>query len=71
MSVNNVAWWLVVLGAISVGLAALGFDVVEMLLSSVPQLAVIVNLLIGVSGVYFLLMSFSGTNGAKRKKGRK
>lgn len=67
MNLTTVAWWVVVLGAVNVGLAALSFDVVELFLGGWPQLVQIVNLLIGVAGVYYLLTTLSGGK-SKRKK---
>lgn len=66
MNVTILAWWVMVLGAVNVGLSALNFNLVEMLLGGWPQLVQIVNLLVGVSGLYYLLTAFTG--GKKRKK---
>ena len=67
MNINIVAWWIIVLGAVNVGLMALNFNLVEMLFSFSPQLVQIVYLLVGVSGLYYLLTAFSGTGKKKRK----
>jgi uncharacterized membrane protein YuzA (DUF378 family) len=48
---NDVVFWIVVVGAINWGLTAVGFNVVNMLLGSVPMLEKIVYLVIGVCGV--------------------
>lgn len=66
MNITVIAWWVMVLGAVNVGLMALGMNVVEMLLGGIPQLAQIVYLLVGVSGVYYLLTAFSP--GKKKRK---
>lgn len=65
MNITMVAWWIMVLGAINVGLTALGFNIIEML--NLGQVGQIVNLLIGASGLYYLLMAFSGGTKKKRK----
>lgn len=63
---TKAAWWLVVIGAVNWGLDALNFNVVELVLGSWPQLVTIVYLLVGVSGVYYLLMALGGGSGKKR-----
>jgi len=52
---NDIVFWAVVVGAINVGLTALGFNLINMLLGSIPMLEKIVYLLIGVSGVILLI----------------
>jgi uncharacterized membrane protein YuzA (DUF378 family) len=47
---------LVVIGSVNIGLGALGFDVLNMILGSIAILAKIVNILIGVSGLYLIYM---------------
>ena len=54
-TVEMVAFWLVVVGAVNWGLAALGFNVVDMLLGVDSMLAKVVYLLVGASGVYVAL----------------
>lgn len=49
---HMVVFILVIVGAVNVGLTALGYNVVEMLFSSVPGLEKLVDILIGASGVY-------------------
>lgn len=66
-SVSKIAWWLVVLGAVNWGLDALNFNVVELILGGWPQLAQIVYLLVGVSGVYYLLTALGGGSGKKKR----
>lgn len=60
MGLSQIAWWLIVIGAINWGLDALGFNVVEVILGSWPQLVTIVYLLVGASGVYVLVNSLGG-----------
>lgn len=60
MGLGQIAWWLVVIGAINWGLDALGFNVVEVIFGSWPQLVTIVYLLVGASGVYALVNSLGG-----------
>lgn len=60
MGLGQIAWWLVVIGAINWGLDALGFNVVELIFGSWPQLVTIVYLLVGASGVYALVNSLGG-----------
>ena len=52
--VHMIAVVLVVVSAINVGLTALGYNVLGMLLGGIPQLAMILSLLIGLSGLYIL-----------------
>lgn len=52
---NDIVFWVVIIGAINVGLTALGFNLVNMLLGSVPEVEKIVYLLIGVCGVILLI----------------
>lgn len=66
MNLTQAAWWLAVLGAINVGLTVLNFNVVDTLVGSWPQLAQILYLLIGVSGLYLLLTNLSSTGKKKR-----
>lgn len=49
-----VAFSLVIVGALNWGLTALGVNIVDQVLGSVPQVAQLVYLLIGVSGVVLL-----------------
>ncbi len=48
---NDIVFWIVVIGAINVGLTALGFNVIHLLLGSVPTLETILYIIIGVCGV--------------------
>lgn len=54
-SLHYATFLLTVVGAINWGLAALGMNVVNMLLGSMPTLETAIYLLVGVSGVYLLL----------------
>ena len=60
LSLNKVAWILVVVGALNWGLVGLGdfagadWNVLNMLLSSMPQLESIVYVLVGASGAWLL-----------------
>jgi uncharacterized membrane protein YuzA (DUF378 family) len=53
-NLHMVAFLLTAIGAINWGLTALGFNLVNMLLGSMPGLETIVYLLVGASGVYIL-----------------
>ncbi|HVF69202.1 MAG TPA: DUF378 domain-containing protein [Xanthomonadales bacterium] len=52
---NDIVFWVVVIGAINWGLTALGFNLVNMLLGSVPTVEKLVYILIGVCGVILAL----------------
>lgn len=52
---QQVASILVIVGAINIGLSALGFNVLNMILGSMSGLEQIVNILIGLSGVLALV----------------
>lgn len=61
-TVETLGWWLVVVGAVNWGLVGLGallgggnWNVVEMLLGSMPALVNLVYVLVGLSGVWMLL----------------
>ena len=60
LSLNKVAWILVVVGALNWGLVGLGdfagadWNVLNMLLRSMPQLESIVYVLVGASGAWLL-----------------
>jgi uncharacterized protein len=49
---HMVAFILVIVGGINWGLVALGFNVVNMILGSVPMLEQVVYLLVGLSAIY-------------------
>lgn len=48
---NDIAFWLVVAGAINWGLTALGINLVNMIFGSVPTLEKFIYLVIGACGV--------------------
>ena len=48
---NDIVFWVVVVGAINLGLTALGFNIINMILGSVPTVEKIVYIVIGVCGV--------------------
>ena len=52
MDLKKISMWLVVAGAVNIGLAAFGFDLVAMLTkATAPMVGMIVNVAIGVAGV--------------------
>jgi uncharacterized membrane protein YuzA (DUF378 family) len=58
-NIGMVAWWLVVIGALNWGLVgAFNMDLVMMIFRSMPQLATVVYVLVGLSGVWVLLQHF-------------
>ncbi|MEK7521321.1 MAG: DUF378 domain-containing protein [Patescibacteria group bacterium] len=60
-NLNTVGWWLVVVGAVNWGLVGLGglmgsdWNLVSMLLGSMPALENVVYVLVGASGLWMLL----------------
>ena len=58
MALNQVAWWLMVVGALNWGLTAVGMNVVNMLLGSLGPVEMIVYILVGLAGVYSVLNHF-------------
>lgn len=53
---GQLAWWLMVLGALNWGLVGLlNLNVVELVVGSWPVLVKVVYVLVGLSGVYYLL----------------
>ena len=60
MKLATIGWWLVVIGAVNWGLVGLGYwmgsqwNLVNMLLGSMPALENLVHVLVGVSGVMML-----------------
>ncbi len=66
MKLKTVSKWLVVLGAIEVGLMGfLGFDLVGSLLGSMPTLVKLVYMVIGLAGLWGAYAM--ATNTKKRK----
>jgi len=53
-NIQQIANYLVIAGAINIGLTALGFNVINMILGSMAGLEQIINVLIGLSGVLVL-----------------
>ena len=51
-----IAFILLVVGGLNWGLTALGWNVVNMILGSWPQLEMIVYILVGLSAVYIAIM---------------
>lgn len=45
---------LVIVGSLNIGIAALGFDVLDMIFGSIVWLAILVNLLIGLAALYLV-----------------
>ncbi len=61
-NLETIGWWLVVVGAINWGLVGLGmllgnsnWNLVEMVLGSMPSLVNLVYVLVGLSGVWMLM----------------
>lgn len=66
-SLNTLAWWLVIVGALNwllVGLGgltgAMGWNLVAMIFGSMPTLENLVYLLVGLSGLILLWNKLSG-----------
>lgn len=59
-ALKNVAWWLVIIGAINWGLVGLGYymgsdyNVVKMIFGSMASVENLVYVLVGLSGAWFL-----------------
>lgn len=65
MDLGTLAWWLLVIGALNWGLVGLlNLNVVELILGSWPVIVRVVYILVGLSGVYYLVNMPS----SKRKK---
>lgn len=58
MSLSQISWWLMVIGALNWGLSAFGMNVVNMLLGTLGPVEMIVYILVGLAGVYSLLNHF-------------
>lgn len=52
MKLKTVSKWLVVLGAIEVGLGVMNFDLIGSLLGSWPTLVKVVYILVGIAGLW-------------------
>lgn len=59
-ALHMVAFWLVIVGGLNWGLTAFGWNVVNMLLGSMPQVEMIVYVLVGLSAVYMLFDKMKG-----------
>lgn len=55
-TLDLVALVLVIIGGLNWGLVALGYNLVTMILGSVPSLVSIVYLLVGLSAVYLIVI---------------
>ncbi len=58
MSLSQVSWWLMVVGALNWGLTAFGMNLVAMLFGSIPMVEMVVYVLVGLAGVYSVLNHF-------------
>ena len=54
-ALHMIAFTLLVIGGLNWGLAALGYNVVDMLLSSWPAVEKIVYILVGLSAIYIAI----------------
>ena len=52
------AYWLIIIGALNIGLAELQFDVLDFVFGNIPVLASIVNYIIGLAGLWVLYIMF-------------
>lgn len=52
------AYWLTIIGALNIGLAEIGFNVLDLVFGSINILASIVNYLIGLAGLWVLYTMF-------------
>lgn len=59
-TLETVAWWLVIVGALNWGTMGLGFNLVEALVGGISGVAQIVYILVGLSGVYLLFNKLTG-----------
>lgn len=69
--IHMITLLLTIVGAINWGLTALGLNVVNMLVGGWPALETSVYLLVGVSGVYVLLMHPKECKVCSGKSGKK
>ena len=61
--VHMVAWILVIVGGLNWGLAALGWNVVDMIFGASSSISMLVYLLVGLSAVYELATQWKGVFG--------
>lgn len=66
-AVEMVGWWLVIIGSVNWGLVGLGmlmggkgWNVVSMLLGSMPTVEAVVYVLVGLGGLWMLWGKFAG-----------
>lgn len=52
---HTIAFVLLIIGGLNIGLTAVGYDVLNIILGSIPTLAMIVSVLIGLSAIYELV----------------
>ncbi len=52
---HMVAFVLIIVGALNIGLTAIGYDVLNMITGSIPALSLAISILIGLSAVYELV----------------
>lgn len=59
-TVNEVSWWLVIVGALNWGLVAVNptWNLVSMLLGAWPSLVMLVYALVGLSALYQLALKY-------------
>lgn len=51
-TLNQLSWWLLVIGGLNWGLTAFNYNVVKMLLGTLPTVEMLVYVLIGLSALY-------------------
>lgn len=56
-NLNQVSWWLVILGGLNWGLTAFGWNVVNMLVGTWPTVEMLVYVLVGLSALYQAAMA--------------
>lgn len=54
-TLHTVAFILLIIGGLNIGLTAVGYDVLNMILGSIPALSIAVALLIGLSAIFELV----------------
>lgn len=67
MQLKTVSKWLVVLGAIDLGLMALGFDLLGTLFGSIPMLIRVIYILVGAAGVWGAYAMATNKKSKKRR----
>lgn len=51
-TLNQLSWWLLVIGGLNWGLTAFNYNVVKMLLGTMPTVEMLVYVLVGLSALY-------------------